>query len=180
MNRTRSADRDVVIPAGALVALRTAIRRESGPLAAIHALHDAGYAAGGTLFEAFARSVGGTPSDLAENHFWTRLSDFLSRRGWGALSHDAADRGVGFLRSEDWAEAGEGGDERQPGCAFSAGLFSHFLTSAAGGPVAVLEVSCRARGDDACVFAYGAEAAVHTLYGSLLDGADLTAAVARL
>ena len=50
----------------------------------------------------------------------------------------------------------------------------------AGGPVAVLEVTCRTRGDDACAFAFGSEGAVHELYGKLLEGADLDGALDAL
>ncbi|NIX42216.1 MAG: hypothetical protein GWN06_24335, partial [Gemmatimonadetes bacterium] len=54
------------------------------------------------------------------------------------------------------------------------------LTELAGGPIAVLEVSCRARGDDCCDFAFGSETAIHGLYGRLLQGENLQAALAAL
>ena len=47
------------------------------------------------------------------------------------------------------------GAESQPSCAFTTGVLSNFLTLAAGGPVAVLEVTCSSRGDDMCGFAFG-------------------------
>lgn len=176
----QSRPKDVVLPSTALVALREAIRNEAGPLAAIHALHEAGYESGGVLFDAFSADVGEELSDVPEGTFWSQMARFLARRGWGALSHDDAHAGVGLLRSRDWAEATPGGTESQPTCAFSCGLFSHFLSRAAGGPVAVLEVSCRSRGDEACVFAFGSEAAIHELYGSLLEGRDLQTAFETL
>ena len=54
------------------------------------------------------------------------------------------------------------------------------LSGAAGGPVAVLEVTCRTRGDDGCTFAFGSAATIHDLYGLLLEGQDLDSALASL
>ena len=59
-------------------------------------------------------------------------------------------------------------------------LLSHFLTLAAGGPVAVLEVSCLSRNDDGCTFAFGSEDAVHRLHRHLVEGLSLDEALARL
>ncbi len=178
METTERPSRDVALPAAALRGLRKALREEAGPLAAVHALHTAGYGAGSQLYDDFARTTGG--ASRSEGVFWTSLSHFLERRGWGSLEHSAPHGGVGLLSSGDWAEAGEDGDERQPSCAFTAGLLSSLLSQAAEGPIAVLEVSCRSRGEDRCVFAFGSEAAVHELYGLLLDGDDLDAALAKL
>ncbi len=44
-------------------------------------------------------------------------------------------------------------------------------------PLGVLEVMCRARGDEECVFAFGSETRVHDLYGELLEGRDLAGAL---
>lgn len=178
MDTTRAPTREVAFPAAALAGLRRALRDEAGPLAAVHALHTAGYDAGGPLFDAF--SAGSEPQDRDERVFWRGLSDFLGRRGWGTLEHSAPHPGIGLLSSADWAEARSDGSERQPACAFGSGLLSSLLTRAAGGPVAVLEVACRSRGEDRCTFAFGSEAAVHELYGLLLEGRDLDHALAEL
>lgn len=175
-----SSAKNVVLPTEGLVALRRAIRKEAGPLAAIHALHQAGYESGGVLFDAFAEDVGGDVSGVSGNAFWRQVDRFLTRRGWGGVSHDDAHPGVGLLRCRNWAEATPEGDDDQPTCAFSSGMLSHFLSRAAGGPVAVLEVACTSRGDEECVFAFGSETAIHELYGSLLEGRDLDAAVGSL
>jgi hypothetical protein len=50
----------------------------------------------------------------------------------------------------------------------------------AGSPVAVLEVSCRTRGDDRCSFLFGSEQAIHDVYGLLLEGDSLDDALATL
>lgn len=177
MDSSRTPTREVALPAAALAGLRRALREEAGPLATVHALHAAGYDAGGQLYDAFAGD--GSPTGRDERAFWRTLSDFLARRGWGRLEHSAPHPGIGVLASEDWAEATLT-DERQPACAFGSGMLSSLLTRAADGPIAVLEVSCRSRGEDRCRFAFGSEAAVHELYGLLLDGRDLDTALADL
>lgn len=174
----RNPTDEVALPAAALAELRRALRAEAGPLATVHALHAAGYGAGGPLFEVFSGT--GDLDDRDEEAFWGGLSDFLARRGWGTLAHSAPHPGIGLLSSGNWPEATPQAPERQPACAFGAGLLSSLLTHAAGGPVAVLEVGCRSRGDDRCTFAFGSEAAVHELYGLLLDGRDLDTALSEL
>lgn len=178
MDPNRPSTREVALPATALAALRRALREEAGPLATVHAMHAAGYDAGGPLFETFAGA-----SDVArrdESAFWRGLSDFLDRRGWGTLEHSAPHPGIGLLSSTDWAEVGSDASERQPACAFGAGLLSSLLSRAADGPVAVLEVACRSRGEGRCAFAFGSETTVHELYGLMLEGRDLDDALAEL
>jgi hypothetical protein len=172
--------RDVAIPAVGLTALRQALQQEAGPLPAIHALHAAGFGTGQALWEGLRRGPGRELAGLDETAFWPRLAAALGRRGWGTLTHSAAHPGVGLLASRDWAEAQGAGGERQPSCSFSSGMLSALLSGAAGGPVAVLEVTCRTRGDDRCTFAFGSAATVHELYGLLLDGRELDAALAAL
>ena len=180
MEASAGSPREVALPANGLALLRRSLQREAGPLPAIHALHAAGFGAGGALWEVIRRGPGREPTDLDEEGFWIRLAAALGRRGWGTLVHRAAHPGVGLLASTDWAEAAPNGDERQPSCTFTTGMLSALLTQAAGGPVAVLEVTCQTRGDDHCTFAFGSAATVHDLYGLLLEGQDLDGALAAL
>jgi hypothetical protein len=159
----------VAIPATALAALGKSLRDQAGALAAIHSLHAAGYETGAQVFEALMRTLPHPVATMPEKSFWDALSRFFEKRGWGTLVHSSPHGGVGLLSSRDWAEA-EGRKENQPVCAFTSGLFAHLLTRAADGPVAVLEVSCRAHRDSACRFAFGSEVAIHDLYGMLLEG----------
>ena len=177
---TRQIGREVAIPAVGLGTLRRQLQREAGPLATIHALHAAGYEVGEALWESLSKAAGRTLPELDEETFWERLASLLGRRGWGTVGHHGAHPGVGLLTSRDWAEAVGGGDEKQPSCTFSTGMLSGLLTGAAGGPVAVLEVTCRTRGDERCTFAFGSAAAVHDLYGLLLDGRTLESALSSL
>jgi hypothetical protein len=169
--------REIAIPATAFVSLRAHLEKEAGPLPTVHALHSAGYAAGAASAPALA---GGGAGSLGEDAFWTRLSEFFGKRGWGSLRHARAHKAVGLLTSTDWAEASAGDGGEQASCHFSAGFLSGLLTELAGGPVAVLEVGCRSRGADTCQFVFGSEGAIHELYGKLLEDDDLDAALAAL
>lgn len=172
--------RDPVVPAGTLTFLRRALRKEAGPLGTTHALHGAGYAAGEATLSSICEEIGATdPSELEEDRFWSELSRFFDERGWGRFEHDRVHPGMAILSSDDWMEADPDGTESQPGCAFSCGVFAHVLSRVAGGPVAVLEVTCRSRGDERCTFLFGSEGAVHQAYGHLLDGASVEQALAR-
>lgn len=173
-----SVPREVALPARALTELRRSLREEVGALASVHALHAAGYAAGEHLYRGFLQSAPGEVPAMGSDRFWSQVRRYFRQKGWGELHHDPAHPGVGLLRSADWAEA-EAGTETQPSCAFSSGMLSHFLTLAAGGPVAVLEVECVSRGDPYCAFAFGSETTIHELYGQLLEGSSVDEALAR-
>lgn len=173
-----SAPREITVPVSMFGSLRSELEKEAGTLPTVHALHHAGYATG----VAAAGSLGGSSDvhGLGEGAFWSRLTDFFGKRGWGTLRHEQLHRAVGLLSSQDWAEASvaEGGPEAS--CHFSTGFLSGILSELAGGPVAVLEVACRMRGESACRFAFGSEGAIHELYGRLLEDADLDGALAAL
>lgn len=179
MDRKAAAPREIAVPVSIFGSLRGELEKEAGTLPTVHALHNAGYRAGSVA----AASLGGNgedPASLPQGAFWSRLSDFFSKRGWGTLRHDTAHAGVGVLSSSDWAEASESAMEADASCCFSTGFLSGLLSELAGGPVAVLEVGCRTRGADACRFAFGSEEVIHDLYGRLLDGADFEGALAAL
>jgi hypothetical protein len=172
-----SAPREIAIPATAFVSLRVHLEKEAGPLPTVHALQHAGYAAGTAAAPAL---VAVDPGTMGEAAFWTKLSDFFGKRGWGSLRHARPHAAVGVLTSGDWAEASDGGGDADASCHFSAGYLSGLLTELAGGPVAVLEVGCRSRGGDTCQFVFGSESAIHELYGKLLEDDDLDRALGAL
>jgi len=89
-------------------------------------------------------------------------------------------RAVGVLSSTDWAEAAQAEGGPEASCHFSTGFLSGILSELAGGPVAVLEVGCRMRGESSCRFAFGSEGAIHELYGKLLENPDLAGALEAL
>lgn len=177
--------REVALPAGALALLRHTLTDEVGPLAAVHGLHASGYAAGEALFETFQRGLDEPVREMAESDLWDRLERFFRQKGWGTLRYRALHPGVGALEAGDWAESERDEDSgsraaTEPSCAFTTGLLSAFLSGVAGGAVAVLEVACASAGDDACLFAFGSETAVHRLHGQLLEGVAVDDALASL
>jgi hypothetical protein len=180
MEPNERSGRDVAIPAIGLSSLRRILQEEAGPLPAINALHGAGYQSGEALWDALRRGAGKELAALDETSFWSKLTAALSKRGWGSLAHSAAHPGIGLLASADWAESQGVSGSHQPSCTFSTGMLSALLSGAAGDPVAVLEVTCRTRGDERCTFAFGSAATVHDLYGLLLEGQALEAALASL
>lgn len=180
MSKSGGPPREIAIPVAAFDALRTEIQTRAGMLDAVRALHEAGYHAGLVAAHAVHQGAGGDSFRLSEAGFWTNLSDYFSRRGWGTLRHSAAHPAVGLLSADDWAEAQPDDVRPEGSCSFTAGFLSGLLSQLAGGPVAVLEVQCRTRGDAECVFAFGSEAAIHEVYGAMLDGADLQTALEAL
>jgi len=176
---TLRATREIALPVAGLTTFREALRDEAGPVAAVNALHAAGFRSGDDVWEGLTRGDDERMRSISQAAFWSGLTDWFSRRGWGSLTFDPIHPGVGRLSSPDWAEA-EGGDERQPSCAFTTGLLSSLLSSAAGGAIAVLETSCRARGDEACRWIFGSENTIRQLYGSLLEGRSLDDALRAL
>ena len=64
---------------------------------------------------------------------------------------------MGEIRLDGSPEADgiDGQPRRRTGCAFSTGVLGGLLTGAAGQPVAVLEVECRAGGSAFCRFLVG-------------------------
>ena len=180
MDSKGGAPREIAVPVSVFGSLRTELSREAGTLPTVHALHNAGYQAGTEAAATLAAAAKSGSATLGQDLFWAKLAEFFSKRGWGTLEHASAHRAIGILSSLDWAEATNGGGDPDASCFFSTGFLSGLLSETAGGPVAVLEVGCRTRGESACRFAFGSEAAIHDLYGRLLDGVDLDGALAAL
>ncbi len=181
MRTKGTASREVAVPVEALVVLRRELAREVGATVTVEVLHHAGYQAGLHAAASLHAAAGGDATLASEADFWRTLTSFFVKRGWGTLTHTPAHAGVGLLSSPDWAEVGEQGSADEDGsCSFSAGFLAGLLSHVAGGPVAVLEVTCRTRGAPSCVFAFGSEDVINGLYGQLLRGADLHGALAAL
>jgi hypothetical protein len=180
MSRSAAAPREIAVPVSLFDSLRGELEQEAGTLQTVRALHHAGYRAGLSAAAALDEEAGGEAFSLSQAAFWKHLARYFSRRGWGELSHTTPHPAVGLLTSPDWAEARADEVDADASCSFSAGFLSGLLSQLAGGPVAVLEVQCRTRGDRECRFAFGSETAVHELYGMLLDGADLSSALETL
>lgn len=180
MSRNGSGPREIAVPVSVFDALRQELEGTAGTLQTVRALHHAGYEAGLAAVHMIHQDAGGDSLSLGQSGFWNHLSDYFSKRGWGALDHRSVHPGVGMLSARDWAESSSGAVSPDASCSFSAGYLSGLLTQLAGGPIAVLEVGCRSRGHDSCDFAFGSETAIHDLYGRMLEGDDLESALAAL
>jgi len=181
MSTKAGAPREIAVPVSMFGLLRAELEKEAGTLPTVHALHHAGYAAGAAAAGSLAGNGDGGAPSLGQDAFWSRLSEFFDKRGWGTLRHERPHPAVGVLVSADWAEASEAQSGPEASCHFSTGFLSGILSELAGGPVAVLEVGCRMRGEAACRFAFGSESAIHVLYGRLLEhDVDLEEALAGL
>ncbi|TVP73556.1 MAG: hypothetical protein EA352_11885 [Gemmatimonadales bacterium] len=173
--------RDVRIPAILLTHLRRAVRKAVGTLNATHVLHEAGHDSGPTLLGGVLESLHPDgPGAASMDAFFGAVTGHLRQEGWGTMELQRVHPGLAVLESSNWAEADPDGSEQQPGCAFTCGLLAWLFSRVSPGRVAVLEVACRSRGDDACRFLFGAEEAVHDVYGLLLDGASLESALERI
>ena len=166
---------EITVPAWIFRALRDELVRDIGKLSSTKVLQQVGYRTGSSASVAFRAGLNGTVLEMMQSTFWKRLGEFFSCRGWGTFVVDLDHPGLGFLTSEDWAEAVTDEVDRNASCCFSTGFISGLLSELIGSPIAVLEAGCRARGDKACNFAFGSEQAVRKLYGQLLVGADPTA-----
>lgn len=180
MSRSAVAPREIAVPVSLFESLRGELEAEAGTLQTVRALHHAGYHAGLAAAASVNQDAGGDSFSLSQGGFWALLAGYFGKRGWGELQHSTPHPAVGMLTSSDWAEARADEVDADASCSFSAGFLSGLLSQLAGGPVAVLEVECRTRGDERCRFAFGSETAIHELYGHLLDGADLQSALDRL
>ncbi|MEX0935994.1 MAG: V4R domain-containing protein [Gemmatimonadota bacterium] len=180
MRTTDANGTELRVPVALLHNLRRILREQSGELAAIHLLHDIGFATGESVHEQFLNSLDANPTTLTPDAFWDALDQFSSQRGWGRIRHERGHPGLGIIRSSDWIESDPQSEAQRPSCAFSAGVLAHLLGRVAQGSIAVLEVGCRSRGDDECAFLFGAEEAVHRAYGLMQDGERLGRALSCL
>jgi predicted hydrocarbon binding protein len=185
--RPGSRPAELALPVASLAAIRHALSGEVGADAAAQALRAAGYAAGDALFAALTQPFGSEPGNGESNtitewsasSFWRRLSQLFSTRGWGTLSHDSPHEGIGSLESTNWVEA-EPDSSARPTCFFSTGLLANLLGQAAGAELAVLEVECRSRGDQRCVFLFGAPETLDALYHRLRSGEPVDRSIETL
>jgi predicted hydrocarbon binding protein len=163
----------LAITRDALAALRAALMRDTGPAAAGF-LQEAGYAGGGTLFEAFRQSLAargaGAPESLSVEDFQQEATDFFRRIGWGSLQVGALHDTVATLDSVDWGEATPESPLELPSCHFTSGMFADFFGRVADAPLAVMEVECRSAGGERCRFLLGSTDVMQVVYDHMGQG----------
>jgi predicted hydrocarbon binding protein len=168
------------VPADHLPRLREALQREVGSDVAARVLHQVGRDAGAD-FEARLRSrLDASPGELSTDDYFRELSETFEEMGWGTLSSTRVHPGLCLIETSEWAEGDVNAPAREPSCHFTGGVFAALLAALATAPIAVLEVACRTRGDDACAFLFGSEDAIRGLHTLLVEGASVAEALERL
>jgi predicted hydrocarbon binding protein len=158
----------------ALHQLRASLERDRGVQSAA-LLQEAGVAGGEGLYAAFGawlQTAYGVvqPGDLDASYMPEALRGFFGDYGWGTLTVSELAPAVLALDSEDWAEAAPDQGSSYPACHLTSGLLADFLGRMAQGPVAVMEVECRTRGDSRCRFLVGAPDSLSVLYDRMSRG----------
>lgn len=146
--------RTVALPVEFLTALHGAVDDSRQALTS-DAVRDAGYHAGAAMYDRFsawlsARGEYG-PESLEDERFGALVSEFFAACGWGELKITTLSGAVVAIDAAQWCEADGGAG----GCLVSTGLLSGFFGCLAGAPIAVLEVECRAAGEERCRFLLG-------------------------
>lgn len=163
----------LAITRDALIALRSALTRDTGPAGAGY-LQEAGYAGGGALFEAFrhwlATRGSGAPEALSVEDFQREATEFFRQAGWGSLHVGALHDTVATLDTDDWVEATPESPLDQVGCSYSAGMFADFFGRVADAPLAVMEVECRSAGGERCRFLLGSADVMQAVYDGMSQG----------
>lgn len=174
-------------PPSTLSAIHRAALQDRSPSEAAALVRQMGFETGEGFLEAFSdwlehhrQDPGADPATLAADDFWHHLSAFFSSLGWGRMEFEQLHAGVGALASREWAEADAEGGARQPMCHFTTGMLADFLSRLVGSDLAVLEVTCRSRGDADCRFLLGGVEALQVVFEGLRRGREVDAVVRNL
>lgn len=167
----------------ALVTLRSALFRDAGTNAAA-VLHEAGYAAGGALYQAFgnwcsARALP-IPETMTAPEFGERMDEFFSELGWGSLSVGMLHDSVVTIDSANWAEADPAASMEFPGCYLSTGMLADFFGRIAGAQLVAMEVECRSMGSQRCRFLLGSQETMQHVYDEMTRGVAYEASLAAM
>jgi predicted hydrocarbon binding protein len=159
----------VAVPPRALQTLRDRVGAQ--------ALQEAGYAAGESTYQSFARwlpAAAGVenPSEVAAPKLAEALSRFFSGLGWGSVEVAPLGDAVLALDSLNWPEAQPEAGLQYPSCFFTSGLLADFMSRVGDTSLAVMEVECRSRGDQRCRWLLGSPDSLTALYQHMAQGAD--------
>lgn len=173
------AQQMVAVPAAALAQLRAAVTRDGGDPTPIH---EAGYAAGEALYDAFGRWLArrgtGSPELLDVDTVQRAASEFLNESGWGEIRFEPLGAALA-IDGHAWTEADPSAKIEHPGCFLGTGLLAGFFGRLADAPLAALEVECRSAGADRCRFLLGAADVLEGVYDQVAAGGDYAVAVAE-
>ncbi len=154
--------------------LRYSLSRDLGDRAPEY-LQTAGFATAPQVYARFLKWLPeftgvDDPEDLVSSSLGEVLSGFFSALGWGTLEIEQTGNGALALTTTDWAEAEPGSNAHQPSCYLSSGLFTDFLGRLSKVPVSVMEVECRSRGDERCLFIAGSPQTMEAVFEALAAG----------
>lgn len=187
MSQTVPGQQMLTFPPSTLAAIHRAARQDRSPSEAAALVRQVGFETGEGFLDAFSdwlehhrQDPGADPAALSTEDFWHHLSAFFASLGWGRLAFEQLHPGVAALTSMQWAEAEAGAESRQPMCHFTTGMLADLLSRVIGSDLAVLEVSCRSRGDASCRFLVGGAEALQIVFEGLRQGQGLEAAVGSL
>lgn len=164
---------DLAIGRGTLRQLHASLASHA-PDQAVTILQEAGYAAGESIYRAFAgwlkeRAGVDNPANLDADLLTETLSDFFTSGGWGTVTMTPVGTGALAIDSSDWAEA-DPGTAQSPMCFFSAGMLADFLGRISDDTVAVMEVECRSKGDPRCRFLSAPPPVLEKVYNEMTAG----------
>lgn len=172
-----TGSRDVRVPSASLRLLA-----RSGDRPTTGALREAGRRAGEAIADELAPLC--EPEEAPMSTYWAAVRETLVERGLGDAEYRLLGPGTAEVRIADSPEArphrdgrGGGTETDAGGCPFATGLLAGLLSRVAGSPVAVLEVGCRDRGEEACRFLAGGEERLRTVRREILAGATVEEAV---
>jgi len=154
----------------ALLALRHAMGE-----AGAGSLQQAGFAAGGELYDGFTAWLKRTngvsdPAELDAEQLGQVLGDFFEEFGWGWVAVTRVGEAGLAIDAPNWAEGEPGAEEAGTSCHVSSGMLSAFLTKLAGQDMAVMEVECLTAGHDRCRFLAGAPETLEMVYQAMGRG----------
>lgn len=139
--------------------LRDAAAKDPSGGEAIDTIREAGYAGGGSIFDAFSgwalEETGKAADALPVAEFSGLAGRFFESAGWGRLELTSIGDDVA-LASIDRSWESEGAAPQEfPACHLTTGSLAAFFERLADYPLAVFERSCRAAGGERCEFVIG-------------------------
>lgn len=187
MSDSLTGHQTLKFPPSTLAAIHRAALQGRSPAEAAALVRQIGFETGEGFLEAFThwlehhrQDPGADPASLNADDFWQHLSAFFGSLGWGRLEFEQLHAGVGALTSTEWSEADAGSETRQPMCHFTTGMLADLLSRLIGSDLAVLEVTCRSRGDAGCRFLIGSADALQMVFDGLRRGQEVESAVRSL
>jgi predicted hydrocarbon binding protein len=166
----------VGVSPGVLHRLRQSLETVLGDQAAA-LLQEVGFSSGADVYAEFAMWLNVEtdvmdPREVDAEHLGGLLSRFFAEAGWGELALERMGAATMCMTAKGWAESSPQGEGDLPSCHLTTGILASMLGKLADDVVAVMEVDCRTRGDDACRFLIGAPETLQVVFEGMSQGTD--------